>query len=457
MTRIKNILLKLRFKRSILLYLIFFVALSYTPVLAAINLDDREDFKQALDQENMALEGFITHTGNNLLLSTNCFIAGGCNLDCPEGQSVCQKDQGAIGTAGSMISLVIAKPPISNVEYFADVYNKINPIKKVYAQSVGFRALYPILSLWKISRNVCYAFFIIVFLVIGFLILFRSKINPQTVISIENSLPKIVVALLLVTFSYSIVALFIDISELLIYFIAGIYINYTTMGGTPPNVVGYVQTIREPNSIFSLMSSLNSTTPLVQAINQTIGSLAGGLINALRTLNITTALGELILNIALISALFRTFFGLISAYVNIVLQAIFSPFTFLFGSISVKGGFGEWVKDILANVLVFPATFAILLLGAIILDRSGSIWNILGGQVDFDSNGWVPFGFGGIGASTVGELLRSILAFGIILTTPTIPNMIKQTLERKPGIGEGATEGLKGAVGNLPFIGQFLR
>lgn len=448
-------------KQDILI--VFFVSIVLIPstTMASIKLNDRESFQEAIKSGSAAFEGWGLHAGNNIMLGGNCFLAGGCGINCPDEQQVCYNDQGAIGTANNLISVLIGKPPVSNVEYFADVIDGLKIGKPAYAQSVGFQALSPILPLWKISRNICYVFFVIVFLIVGFMILFRTRINPQTVISVENSLPKIVVALILVTFSYSIVALFVDISELLIYFVAGIYINFTTMGGTPPNIIQYVKTIRDNNSIFTLMGSLNSTSALVTAINQTIAPLAGGLGNALRALGISTALGELILNIALISALFKTFFALISAYVNIILQAIFSPFIFLFGSVSTKSSFGEWIKDILSNILVFPATFGLLLLGAIILNNPGSAWNITGAAppagVDFDTNSWVPFGFGGIGATTVGALLKGIIAFGIILMVPSVPQMIKQAFERKPGIAEGAMEGLKGAAGNIPILGQFLR
>ena len=38
------------------------------------------------------------------------------------------------------------------------------------------------------------------------MIMFRSKLNPQTSVSIQLALPKIVVSLILVTFSYAFIA-----------------------------------------------------------------------------------------------------------------------------------------------------------------------------------------------------------------------------------------------------------
>ena len=48
------------------------------------------------------------------------------------------------------------------------------------------------------------------------MIMFRMKINPQTVINIENALPRIVVAMLLITFSFAIAGFLIDMMYVLI-------------------------------------------------------------------------------------------------------------------------------------------------------------------------------------------------------------------------------------------------
>ena len=58
-------------------------------------------------------------------------------------------------------------------------------------------------------------------IVIGFMVMFRRKIDPKTVITVQNALPKIVLALLLVTFSYAIAAFMID----LMYLVMAIIIN----------------------------------------------------------------------------------------------------------------------------------------------------------------------------------------------------------------------------------------
>jgi len=71
--------------------------------------------------------------------------------------------------------------------------------------------------------------------------MFRAKINPQTVISVENSLPKIVVALLLITFSFPIAGFLIDLTYISIGIIAVFFSNVqnppTWFAGQPQEIL----------------------------------------------------------------------------------------------------------------------------------------------------------------------------------------------------------------------------
>ena len=57
--------------------------------------------------------------------------------------------------------------------------NRFDLIQPVYAQQgIGFSKLQSLLPLWRMSRNIAYIFFIIIFVFIGFAIMFRAKISP---------------------------------------------------------------------------------------------------------------------------------------------------------------------------------------------------------------------------------------------------------------------------------------
>lgn len=74
----------------------------------------------------------------------------------------------------------------------------------------GFDALQPLQAIWTSSRNITYLLFVIIFILIGIGIMLRVKIDPRTVMTVQNQIPRIIVCILLITFSYAISALMID-------------------------------------------------------------------------------------------------------------------------------------------------------------------------------------------------------------------------------------------------------
>src|SRR5690606_25281628 len=96
---------------------------------------------------------------------------------------------------------------------------------------LGFSSLDPILDTWKAFRNVAYLFYVIMFLVIGFMIMFRQKISSQAVVTAQQALPKIIISLIAVTFSYALAGLMIDAMYLIMYLIVGLFPSQTFENG----------------------------------------------------------------------------------------------------------------------------------------------------------------------------------------------------------------------------------
>src|SRR3989344_2728711 len=137
----------------------------------------------------------------------------------------------ALGMLVNFTGALYDHPPAS-FSYFAyDVLQNAGFVPKAYAQGVGFSGLGPIFPIWKTFRNISYMFILVILIVVGFMIMFRTKINPQTVISIQNALPNLIVTLLLITFSYAIAGLLID----LMYFAMRLIINIIVSSG----ITGY--------------------------------------------------------------------------------------------------------------------------------------------------------------------------------------------------------------------------
>lgn len=151
---------------------------------------------------------------------------------------------GAVGFVNNMIADLYT-PPINTAGYVHYVASNFGLVKHTYAKEtgsdpgtgsnkgssssvsngIGFDRLTPLLGLWTTFRNIAYLAFVIIFVVIGFAIMLRVKIDPRTVMTIENQIPKIIIALLLVTFSYAIAGFLIDMMYVTTYLTINVITN----------------------------------------------------------------------------------------------------------------------------------------------------------------------------------------------------------------------------------------
>jgi len=146
------------------------------------------------------------------------------------------------GFVTNLIVLPYANPPASGIYWAYSGLQNAGFVPKTYAaEGIGFAAIKPFINIWKVFRDISYMLLVLVLIAIGFMIMFRAKINPQTVISVENSLPKIVVALLLITFSFPIAGFLIDLMYISIGIIAVFFSNVqnppTWFAGQPQEIL----------------------------------------------------------------------------------------------------------------------------------------------------------------------------------------------------------------------------
>jgi len=146
------------------------------------------------------------------------------------------------GFVTNLIVLPYANPPASGIYWAYSGLQNAGFVPKTHAaEGIGFAAIKPFMNIWKVFRDISYMLLVLVLIAIGFMIMFRAKINPQTVISVENSLPKIVVALLLITFSFPIAGFLIDLTYISIGIIAVFFSNVqnppTWFAGQPQEIL----------------------------------------------------------------------------------------------------------------------------------------------------------------------------------------------------------------------------
>jgi len=387
---------------------------------------------------------------------------------------------GAIGLMGNLI-VATYTPPIRSGEYYQYMANNFGIAKPAYAQSTctggyGFCSLSPIFVLWDRFKNLTYLIFIILFVLVGLAIMFRVKIDQRTTMSIENQIPKIIIALLLITFTLPIAGLLIDLMWTSTYLVANVLspittdaqFNTATIGlNIFQNPIGFSNELFKQHgpagrlefdfgglmgvargSGYAAQETISSMfapndfkdTFKLQGIDQNqchgfdpgcwVGQVAGASIGTILSQivgwTISWLVGILavfIVTIALLFALFRLWLELIKAYLFLLIDIVLSPFWVAVGLI--PGGpidFEKWIREMLSNLIPFPATIALLLLGKAFMQQFAA-------GVKTGTPVFVPPLIGNpIGNGNL-QPIGAIIGLGMILLTPQIVQMIKDLLK----------------------------
>lgn len=352
---------------------------------------------------------------------------------------------------GNIASLY--NPPLSGIQYLAQIKDEFLG-KPAYAQGVGFKGLQPLLPIWRAFRNVVYILSSLIFIIIGIMIMLRVKISPQAVIGLQNAIPQLITALILVTFSYAIAGLIID----LMYFFQSLVlaIIFTGVGKNLSDNLFKMSLIStnfanlsnfDLGTVF-LMITNNVGVVVITSIGAIIGAIIGFIVGSVVPIvgNSVGAVGggviggvlfALIISIIILISIIKFFFGLIKCYVTLIIKIILAPLEIGMGAFpNSKMGFSTWILDVIANISVFPISIIFLVLVNIIAGSSFGLWapNI-------------------ISFSGISGVIPVIIALGGIILLPKLPEMIPQyifMLKPSPW-GTALGEGMKPE--NLPLVG----
>ncbi len=155
---------------------------------------------------------FICITGLSVIAGEKCIVLGAGGKIFGFNNS---PEMGLFAYIDKAISAMYTHPPTSGTLYLANLGTNLGLVDEAYAQSIGGtgdRVLFPVIKLWQVARNVSYIAFILVFITIGLMIMFRQKISQQATVSAQAAIPGLVIGLVLITFSYFIAALIVDFS-----------------------------------------------------------------------------------------------------------------------------------------------------------------------------------------------------------------------------------------------------
>lgn len=341
---------------------------------------------------------------------------------------------GTIGVMGSLISSTFIPPTLSG-DYTRYLAQNFGLIKTSYAasQGIGYSSISPLIRVWTQFRNIVYMFFVIIFIIIGLGIMLRLKIDPRTVMTIQNQIPKIIIGLLLVTFSFAIAGLLIDFMWVLIYLVFNLALNAAVPDSQFYHTLSEIQTSFNGTGVFDVFNNIIGIGPLTTAATHSVGQIVQGVIavsplagifnipvlgNALMFL--VNAVIFIIVLIAVVWSLFRLWFALIEAYVMILIGVIFSPFWILGGLVPGGGqsvGFGAWLREMLGNLIAFPTAIGMFLLAGLFISNF---------TAPAQSGQFMPPLIGNPGTP---NLISAIIGLGIILSTPNIVKMTKAAVK----------------------------
>lgn len=358
----------------------------------------------------------------------------------------------------SGLAEVIGQSPISGINYTKHLISKFNPVTEVRAQGFGFNTgANAILSLWKISRDFCFGLLVLATIVMAFMIMFRVKISPQVVISVQSSIPKLITALILITFSYAIAGFAID----LMYVVIGLISAMITGAGLSSHDMSklFVEFTTGENAIgllFEFWFAFIWTAAI--SIFSSIDPMTwiGGFILWLFAL--LTIFAMIVYTFKILALIFKTF-------ASIVLTIVTGPFEILLGTVTQGAGFGPWIKKLASHLAVYPLMILMFYLAFFFLAQSMNqgLFGTVAGALSWDTVKPFPFNpkIDVIGPNSWDPplstfmkdgdaLLWAIVAFVIITMIPKTVEVIQGFMSGKPfaygtAVGEamGPIMGLK--------------
>lgn len=385
----------------------------------------------------------------------------------------------------NLLSLVfLSDRPISGISYVREKIQKLNLVSVANAQTIGFgfSALTVVQNMWIKFRDIAFGLFVLVAIVFAFMIMFRVKISPQLVISVQSALPKIIVALILVTFSYAIAGFLIDLMYLVIglvslvtaslipvtwyqtmqYKAADVF-NLLTVG---PITQGVGSSTASAGGIFGLLGLYLTPLILILLIVFVVAAVIGA-VGVETVVAPVVAIIFLILIVIVVVILLwmaiKIIWGLLKAFANILLLTIFAPIQFALGPLVPSFGFGKWVRSYVSNLSVFVVTGVLALFAWIFLNMA---WVLMftGPDLTLSSSGttaspWPPL----LGSGGSANLLFIGVSFVIFTLIPKANELIQSLLSGKPfaygsGIGEafGPVKSAWGITG-APIMGGIMK
>lgn len=370
----------------------------------------------------------------------------------------------AVGVVSGSLAALYVTPPADLAYWWDDTAQSLGfAPRRVYAQGVGFSGFAALLPVWKAFRNIAYLLIAAAMIVIGFMVMMRKKIDPKTVVTVQNAIPRIVVALLLITFSYAIVGILVDVMYVAIA-MAVVFFERTGLLGAPNPQSLFVADNLTTNQLLytkgGIISAIGNTflqwnqgtnimdlTLRIFGFDNTFWRLAniGGILGVIFPLwfgapGLAPFIGlpsipvivAFLIALAMIFLVIRLFIFFLGAYIQVIISLIFAPLQLVGEALPGSTSFESWFKNLVANLAVFP-------IGAVIFMLSNMF-----ARISLLPGSLLALPYVMFGSSSVSQI-SALLAVGILFSIPSVAGGIRESLKAKPFVSAGP-EGVVGAL-----------
>ncbi len=379
--------------------------------------------------------------------------------------------RGLIGIADDTATTVYANYPLVDIpghlaQQWVPGYK--DATTALYAQEdiidTGYKELYAagIAKLWTKVLNVSYVFFVIIMMVAGFMIMFRQKLGGQTMVTLGNVLPKVIVSLIIATFSFAIAGFLIDLGGILI------------------SAIIYIFNINDPNTISRVGPLMGSVfrggLGLLDAGAGTIGVIVtsvGIKLIGLKALGTAAAVAAipggklavlgagvvfLLISLTILVIIFvgaiKVVITLLKSYFQLLLSVILGPIQITLGALpGNSNAMKNWFLSVLRNVLVFPVVFFIVNIPTILQELEEGVRlrlpaMLINEDINYDADG----------PNVAGGLILPVIKIMVLYYAAQAPKFLESIFP--PSSNKGLQEGFAGAKGSMskiPLIGGFFK
>jgi len=365
---------------------------------------------------------------------------------------------GLLSMVDNAVSQTIANQP--NIDVIAYMQSEWVPgytdNTSVYAgNGYDFLKDHGITPLYRTFQTISYILFVVILIISGFMIMFRQKIGGQTAITIMNTLPNVILGLVLVTFSFSIVGIILNVGS----WLTNIFANFLGFASPQEGIM-----LNSPLSLFSFFgqsvnlenSDLFTTVPAITGGGGLVllvvaGIFSSGIAGIGGAVGIILLLLIVILICLLIYAGIRVFITLFKAYISILIQTVTGPIQITIGTFPGNNKFiMNWINSVLKSALTFPLVYLIINLPVYLLNNKLNldIQGLTSGTLDLETGGL---------SSIIGFIVYAVFPIVCFFFAADAPKVLNDFLPTESGKGlQEALAGTQAGLSKIPLVGSLI-